>query len=132
MRHGLLLLLVLAARCAEPAHAGSRVCLAANLSDGEPYEPRTFLGYACVGHCEAHKTGFAWGERHGIADPTACTLDDPLVAQGCRAYALDAVTAELAGFEWARENEISDTCRCRGAGPAFEAGCRAFVTSVGD
>jgi hypothetical protein len=95
----------------------------------ESYAPAVFLGYACrdVG-CTAHKAGFAWAERHGLAQAQACTgLADPGSVEGCRAYAEEAVTAEQAGFEWARENEVDDACRCAGAGPRFEAGCAAYV-----
>ncbi len=114
------------------AIAGARKEPCAAPSDGVPYEPRTFLGYACVDDCAAHKVGFAWAERHGIADAAACMLANRSSAQGCRAYVEEAVTAELAGFEWARENEIADPCRCYGAGPGFTAGCRAYLVSVGD
>ena len=115
-----------------PAIAGADKEPCTTPSDGVPYEPRTFLGYACADDCATHKAGFAWAERHGIADAAACMLADRSSAQGCRAYVEEAVTAELAGFEWARENEIADPCRCDGAGPGFAAGCRAYLASVGD
>ena len=101
-------------------------------SGREPYAPRGFLGYACRDdRCSSHKAGFDWAERNGIADARACTSrNDPAFAEGCRAFADEAVTAEQAGFEWARENELEDRCRCAGAGPGFEAGCVAYVTEL--
>jgi hypothetical protein len=94
------------------------------------YAPRGFLGYACRDdRCNSHKAGFDWAERNGIADARTCTSrNDPGFAEGCRAFAEEAVTAEQAGFEWARENELDDTCLCAGAGLGFEAGCAAYVT----
>ena len=140
MRHAMAMLLFLTAPWVAgfpligtaPAIAGARKGPCATPGDGVPYEPRTFLGYACAGDCEAHKAGFAWAERHGIADAAACMLADRSAAQGCRVYVEEAVTAELAGFEWARENEIAEPCRCYGAGPGFAAGCRAYLATVGD
>ncbi len=95
-----------------------------------PYAPRTFLGYACRDDdCAAHKAGFAWADRSGLADPAMCAgAEDAAFAEGCRAFVEDAVTAEHSGFQWARENEVGDRCRCGGAGPRFEAGCEAYVT----
>lgn len=93
----------------------------------EAYPPWVFLGYACDGHCREHKAGFAWAERNGIADPTACTGPAGPFTEGCRAYAQYTVTAEQAGFEWASENELVDACECGGAGRAFEAGCEAYL-----
>jgi len=58
-----------------------------------------FSGYACDGHCRAHKAGVAWAERNGIADPTARTGRNDSFAAGCRGCAERAVTAEQAGFE---------------------------------
>jgi hypothetical protein len=97
-----------------------------------PYEPATFLGYACrEADCEGHKAGFAWADAQGITDPRACDeAEDPVFAEGCRAFVEDAVTAEQSGFQWARENEVGDPCRCGGAGPRFEAGCEAYVLVV--
>ncbi|MDH4311771.1 MAG: hypothetical protein OEY13_02005 [Gammaproteobacteria bacterium] len=94
------------------------------------YAPRSFLGYACRDdRCNSHKAGFDWAERNGIADARACTSrNDPAFAEGCRAFAEEAVTPEQAGFEWARENELEDRCHCAGAGAGFEAGCAAYVT----
>jgi hypothetical protein len=99
----------------------------------EPYGLPTFLGYACQdATCAAHKAGFAWADRQGISDPLACAdVDDPAFAEGCRAFAEQAVTAEQSGFEWARENDLADDCRCTGAGPRFAAGCEAYVTGFG-
>lgn len=96
----------------------------------ERYEPRTFFGYACAQDCTDHKGGFAWAERHGITDPAACALASPRAADGCRAYAEQAVTAEQAGFDWASENEVTDRCLCGGAGRRFEAGCEAYLGAV--
>lgn len=94
-----------------------------------PYEPATFLGYACrEADCEGHKAGFAWADAQGVVDPRACDeAEDPTFAEGCRAFVEDTVTAEQSGFQWARENEVGDPCRCGGAGPRFEAGCEAYV-----
>jgi hypothetical protein len=110
----------------EPPHRLN--CPAA--SGREPYALRGFLGYACRDdRCSSHKAGFDWAERNGIADARACaSRNDPAFAEGCRAFADEAVTAEQAGFEWARENELEDRCHCAGAGPGFEAGCAAYVT----
>lgn len=94
-----------------------------------PYEPATFLGYACrEADCAGHKAGFAWADAQGIVDPRDCDeAEDPGFTEGCRAFVEDAVTAEQSGFQWARENEVGDPCRCAGAGPRFEAGCEAYV-----
>jgi hypothetical protein len=94
-----------------------------------PYEPATFLGYACrETDCDGHKAGFAWADAQGITDARACDeAEEPAFAEGCRAFVEDAVTAEQSGFQWARENEVGDPCRCDGAGPRFEAGCEAYV-----
>lgn len=97
-----------------------------------PYADWAFLGYACTDACRAQKTGFAWAERNGVAEGTACAAQVGEQAQGCRAYAEAAVTAEQAGFEWARENELTDPCACTGAGRAFQAGCEAYLESVRD
>lgn len=96
--------------------------------------PRGFLGYACRdARCTSHKAGFDWAERNGIADGRSCvTRNDLAFAEGCRAYADDAVTAEQAGFRWARENDLADRCLCGGGGAAFEAGCEAYVRGFAD
>lgn len=127
--HGLAALL--AWQTAAPSFAGgakeaASPCLPAAVAS---YAPVAFLGYACNDSgCTAHKAGFAWAERHGLAQAQACDgLADPPFQQGCRAFAEESVTAELAGFEWARDNEVADTCRCAGAGVRFEAGCAAYV-----
>jgi len=96
------------------------------------YAPWSFFGYACVGSCGEQKAGFQWAERHGIADPMACTAGTAGFVAGCRAYAEYAVTAEQAGFEWARENEVSDPCACDGAGRAFREGCMAYFGITGE
>jgi hypothetical protein len=99
-------------------------------ADRESYAPSAFFGYACVDvDCSRHKAGFAWADRHGVVAARACDgAAEPALIEGCRAYALEVVTVELAGFEWARDNEIADPCRCGGAGPRFEAGCAAYVS----
>jgi hypothetical protein len=99
-------------------------------SGHELYAPRGFFGYACRDdRCSSHMAGFDWAGRNGIVDARACTSrNDPAFAEGCRAFAEEAVTPEQAGFEWARENELDDRCLCAGAGPGFEAGCAAYVT----
>lgn len=96
--------------------------------------PRGFLGYTCRdARCTSHKAGFDWAERNGIADGRSCvTRNDVAFAEGCRAYADEAVTAEQAGFRWARENELADSCLCAGGGAAFEAGCEAYVRGFAD
>jgi hypothetical protein len=96
--------------------------------------PRGFLGYTCRDErCASHKAGFDWAERNGIADARACvTRNDVAFAEGCRAYADEAVTAEQAGFQWARENDLADPCLCAGGGAGFEAGCEAYVSSFAD
>ena len=58
-------------------------------------------------------------------------LDEGTFEEGCRAFVVDAVTAEQAGFEWARENELVEACLCSGAGPRFQAGCEAYVVGFG-
>jgi hypothetical protein len=100
--------------------------------DGVDPEP-SFLGFACHDRdCAAHKAGFAWADRHGLADAAACAeADDAAFVEGCRAFADLAVTAEQSGFEWARENELADDCLCDGAGPRFAAGCEAYVVGFG-
>jgi hypothetical protein len=101
-------------------------------SGRESYAPSAFFGYACVDvDCSGHKAGFAWADRHGVHAAQDCDGAAELTRiEGCRAYAEEVVTVELAGFEWARDNEIADPCRCRGAGPRFEAGCAAYVSGV--
>ena len=98
----------------------------------EPYAPWVFFGYACQGTCREQKAGFAWAERNGIGNASACPARKGGFAEGCRTYAEFAVTAEQAGFEWARENELEDNCACGGAGPAFQAGCEAYLHAIGD
>lgn len=97
-----------------------------------PYTEWSFLGYACTDTCRDQKAGFAWAERNGIAQATACAALVGASMQGCRAYAEAAVTAEQAGFEWARENDVTDPCVCTGAGSAFRAGCEAYLEVTGD
>jgi hypothetical protein len=124
--------LVIAATGASAGHPDdrSRHARCPGAPGREPYAPRGFLGYACRDdRCSSHKAGFDWAERNGIADARACTSrNDPAFAEGCRAFAEEAVTPEQAGFEWARENELDDRCHCAGAGPGFEAGCTAYGT----
>jgi hypothetical protein len=98
----------------------------------ESYLPWVFLGYGCAGHCREHKAGFAWAERNGIGNPTACTGGEGGFTEGCRAYAEYAVTAEQAGFEWAVENDLTNRCDCSGAGDAFRAGCEAYLRETGE
>jgi len=98
----------------------------------ESYMPWVFLGYACAGHCREHKAGFAWAERNGIGNPAACAGREGGFAEGCRAYAEYAVTAEQAGFEWAVENDLANGCDCGGAGAAFRAGCEAYLRETGE
>jgi hypothetical protein len=121
------LLATTAAVLAAPgAVAGDSTCAAGR----ESYAPSAFFGFACVDvDCRGHKAGFAWADRHGDDAVRGCDgIAEPTLIEGCRAYALEVVTVELAGFEWARDNEIADPCRCRGAGPRFEAGCTAYVS----
>lgn len=132
MRSAGFTLLCLGLLCAPPgALAPSRAAEACRSNTSrQVYAPRSFLGYACRDdRCNSHKAGFDWAERNGIADARACTSrNDPAFAEGCRAFAEEAVTPEQAGFEWARENELEDRCHCAGAGAGFEAGCAAYVT----
>jgi hypothetical protein len=120
------LLLMLAAGAATPLHAGT---CPPDLHGRRATEARSFLGYACRdAECAAHKAGFAWADRHGIADAAACAeADDAAFVEGCRAFAELAVTAEQSGFEWARDNELDEDCLCGGAGSRFAAGCEAYV-----
>lgn len=114
--------------------AASAVASACPIEPGHAAQPpRSFLGYACrEPECAAHKAGFAWADRQGIADSAACAdADDAAFGEGCRAFAELAVTAEQSGFEWARANALPDDCRCGGAGPRFAAGCEAFVRAFG-
>jgi len=96
----------------------------------EPCDPHSFFGYLCRDdECSGHKAGFAYADRHGIADAGACAvLADAALTEGCRTYVEAAVTAEQAGFEWARDNEVADPCHCAGAGARFEAGCEVYAT----
>ena len=113
-----------------PATARASACSDA---DRDSYAPRRFHGHACRdGDCAAHKAGFGWADRQGLADAAACAeAEDPAFTEGCRAFAEVAVTAEQSGFEWARENGLDDDCLCDGAGPRFAAGCEAFVRGFG-
>jgi hypothetical protein len=108
--------------------AADSACAAS--SGRESYAPSAFFGYTCPDvDCSGHKAGLAWAEQHGIRAARACNVAvEDVQIEGCRAYAEEIVTVELAGFEWARDNEIADPCRCRGAGPRFEAGCAAYVS----
>jgi len=98
----------------------------------EPYASWVFFGYACQGMCGEQKAGFAWAERNGIGNVSACLARKGGFAEGCRIYAEFTVTAEQAGFEWARENELADGCACGGAGQAFQAGCEAYLGATDD
>jgi hypothetical protein len=122
-----LLALIAGAAIAPGGLAADSACAGAGR---ESYAPSAFFGYTCLDvDCSGHKDGFAWAERHGVRAVLACDgAAEPILIEGCRAYALEVVTVELAGFEWARDNEIADPCRCRGAGPRFEAGCAAYVS----
>ena len=95
----------------------------------EPYEPRTFLGYACADDCRRHKAGFAWAERHRVTDAAACDGLELLQAEGCRAFVEEGARPEAAGDRWATENEIADRCLCDGAGARFRAGCLRAVAA---
>lgn len=87
------------------------------------YEPRTFLGYACVDDCQRHKDGFRWAEQRAFTDARSCAPLGHLEAQGCRAYVDESFDAEAAGERWAIENEIADPRLCDGAGERFRSGC---------
>jgi len=117
------------ASAAGPQTGIATSCAPARSTD---YAPWVFFGYACPDHCREHKAGFAWAERQGIGNPSACATQAGGIREGCRAYAEFAVTAEMAGFEWARENEVTDACECRGAGRAFQAGCEAYLEAAGE
>ena len=90
-----------------------------------PYEPRTFLGYACEDDCQRHKHGFRWAEQRALTDVRSCSPLGRLEAQGCRAYVDESFDAEAAGVRWAIENEIANPCLCDGAGERFRSGCTA-------
>jgi hypothetical protein len=92
-----------------------------------PYEPRSFLGYACRGDCEDHKQGFAWAAARGVAEVAGCAVLEDAAAEGCRAWVEERHSPVQAGLRWARENEVQQPNRCSGAGPAFAAGCRSYV-----
>ena len=98
-----------------------------------PYEPRTFLGYACEDACRRHKDGFRWAEQRAVTDARSCETLGRLEAQGCSAYVDASLDAEAAGERWATENEIADPCLCQGAGEPFRAGCMdaAMLPGVG-
>ncbi len=94
-----------------------------------PYEPRSFLGYACRGDCEDHKQGFAWAAARGAAGVADCAALEDAAAEGCRAWVEERHSPAQAGLRWARENEVQQPDRCLGAGPAFAAGCRSYVAA---
>ncbi|HET7202590.1 MAG TPA: hypothetical protein VFI92_04420 [Steroidobacteraceae bacterium] len=129
-RIGFALLIVSAALPAAVAAPASRC---AGLVEREHYTQRVFLGYVCRdGECAGHKAGFAWADRAGITDGSACLdAEEPAFLEGCRAFAEHSVTAEQSGFEWARDNGLTDDCQCGGAGPRFQAGCEAYVMGTG-
>jgi hypothetical protein len=89
----------------------------------EPYEPRTFLGYACQDDCGRHKAGFLWAEQHAVRDERTCESLEPPESEGCRAYVDESFDVEAAGDRWAIENEIAHRFDCSGAGERFYAGC---------
>jgi hypothetical protein len=117
---------------ADPARATARASACA-VADREPHAARSFLGHACHDDdCAAHKAGFGWADRQGLADAAACAAaEDEAFVEGCTAFVELVVTAEQSGFAWARENEFDDDCLCDGAGPRFAAGCEAFVRGFG-
>ena len=92
-----------------------------------PYEPRTFLGYACEDDCQRHKHGFRWAEQWALTDERSCEPLGLPEAQGCRAYVDESVDAGAAGERWAIENEIADPRLCDGAGERFRSGCADAV-----
>lgn len=96
-----------------------------------PYEPRTFLGYACEDDCGRHKAGFAWAEDRRAANVAACTALPPRDSEGCRAYVEERLTPGQAGERWAIENEITVPRACDGAGDAFRHGCRQALVPTG-
>jgi hypothetical protein len=93
----------------------------------DPYQARTFLGYACKADCAAEKAGFAWAERHGLTSPSACVATDPALEAGCRAFAAEGMSSIEAGYAWALENEVADPRLCNGGGDGFRLGCRQYV-----
>ena len=121
--HGAKLLILLAIAVPPPSHAspacGDRIL--------EPYQARTFLGYACNADCAIEKAGFAWAERHGLTSPGACVATDPALEAGCRAYATEGMSSMEAGYAWALENEVADPLLCNGGGDGFRRGCRQYV-----
>jgi hypothetical protein len=93
-----------------------------------PYEPRTFLGYACQADCGRHKAGLRWAERRAVTQPGECLSLTGPEAEGCAVYLDEGRNAEAAGERWAIENEVVHRCLCRGGGARFEAGCRRAVS----
>lgn len=97
-----------------------------------PYEPRTFLGYACHGDCRRHKAGLRWAERETLDDPGRCLALARFEAEGCAAYVAEGRDAAAAGERWAIENEIDRACHCDGAGGSFRAGCIRMLSRPPD
>lgn len=95
------------------------------------YEPRSFLGYACVDDCERHKAGFAWAERALPSDVEGCGRLPRPEGEGCRAWLDERLAAEEAGYRWALENEITDARLCDGGGERFRAGCERQLLGSG-
>jgi hypothetical protein len=96
----------------------------------DPYQARSFLGYACDADCAAEKTGFAWAERHGITSPSVCAAMGGALEAGCRAYAAEGMSSIEAGYAWALENEVTDSCLCDGGGDGFRSGCAQYVDEL--
>ena len=119
--------------CGFPASVVVPASRCAGLVEREIRTQRVFLGYLCRdGDCAGHKAGFAWADRTGITDGSACMdAEEPAFVEGCRAFAEHTVTAEQSGFEWARDNGLADDCHCGGAGSRFQAGCEAYVMGFG-
>jgi hypothetical protein len=123
---GAKLLVLLAIAVPAPAQAspacGDRIL--------DPYQVRTFLGYACNADCAIEKAGFAWAERYGLTSPGACFAADPALEVGCRAFATEGMSSMEAGYAWALENEVADSCLCDGGGDGFRAGCAQYVGEI--
>jgi hypothetical protein len=88
-----------------------------------PYEPRTFLGYACEDDCQRHKAGFRWAEQRAVTGSSQCDALTRPEAEGCAAFLEAGRDAFAAGETWAVENEIGNQSDCLGAGERFFAGC---------
>ena len=120
---GAKLLMLLAIAC--PGLAPASPACGDHIRD--PYQARSFFGYACKADCAIERAGFAWAERHGLTSPGACVATDSALEAGCRVYATEGMSSIDAGYAWALENEVADPLLCNGGGDGFRSGCRQYV-----